>query len=62
MFDKLWDFLHQTLLSSDVIPPKEREQDAVAHVAYMTTRSGLYVGGEDYFKQLDQHVDGGECG
>ena len=40
------------------LTPLEREREA--HLAFAEARRRVYIGGEDYFRQMDEFVSGGK--
>ncbi len=57
-----WILEDLTALIEELYPeskrPDEVDRERAAHEAFVRSRTGVYVGREEYFKQLDAHADG----
>ena len=56
VLEDLWKAIDERYPLSEVPTPLERER--MEHEAFAAARRKVYIGREDYFKRLDEHVEG----
>lgn len=61
MFNFVIRYLQKHLVTESSNTWSWREGELAQHDAFAATRSSIFIGGQDSFDQLDQHVQSGNC-